>query len=87
MKLSVRRAVPIVDTMLRHAFHDHPASVGETYGEHLRRALRISLRLFAAAGAALVHAVVPGWFTTTASETVTGISDEIRELRVLQSLG
>jgi hypothetical protein len=77
--------------MLRQTFRDHflghPTAVGETYGEHCRRALRTSLRLFGAAVAAMIHAVVPAWFTTTASVTVGEINDEIQELHALQSVG
>ncbi|MBC5763850.1 DUF6356 family protein [Ramlibacter albus] len=41
------------------AFTDHPASVGESYWEHMRFALGFSGTLFVAAGAALLHAVFP----------------------------
>ncbi|WP_348524089.1 DUF6356 family protein [Phaeobacter sp. J2-8] len=40
-------------------FTAHPASVNESYGQHLRFALRFSGLLFLAAGAALVHAILP----------------------------
>lgn len=52
------------------AFRDHPASVGETYFGHMRFALRFSGLLFAAGGAALVHAFVPPLFETTASRKI-----------------
>ena len=51
-------------------FTDHPASAGETYGEHMRVALSFALPLAKAAIAALVHAFLPFLFTTTASATV-----------------
>ena len=56
--------------MIARLFHDHPASVDETYGEHARFAFGFALRLFAAAGAALVHAVLPFAFEKTASGIV-----------------
>ena len=56
--------------MLSRVFLDHPNSVEETYLEHLAFALRFALRLFAAAGAALVHALVPCCFEKTASRLV-----------------
>jgi hypothetical protein len=49
------------------AFKDHPASVGETYGQHFRFALRFSALLLAASFAACIHALVPSMFETTAS--------------------
>ena len=55
---------------LLSAFIDHPASVGESWGEHFRFAIGFSLTLFAAAGAALVHALLPFAFQKTASRLV-----------------
>ncbi|UWQ22347.1 DUF6356 family protein [Jannaschia sp. W003] len=52
------------------AFHDHPASVDETYFGHMRFALGFAGTLALAAGAALVHALVPPLFETTASRIV-----------------
>ena len=51
-------------------FTEHPASAGETYGEHMRVALSFAVPLAKAAIAALVHAFLPFLFTTTASATV-----------------
>ena len=39
----------------------------ESYGEHALFAFRFSLMLFAAAFAALIHAIIPGLFEKTAS--------------------
>lgn len=52
------------------AFTRHPAKVGETYFEHAAFALWFSGWMFLAAGAALVHAVFPFLFETTASGIV-----------------
>lgn len=51
-------------------FIDHPASVNETYFEHMRFAGSFALTLFAAGGAALVHAIIPPLFETTASRQI-----------------
>ena len=61
-------------------FTEHPASVGETYFEHQRRAFRVARRLLVASAAAVVHALVPALFTTQASDTVAEIHDEIQDL-------
>ena len=58
-------------------FTDHPASAGETYGEHMRVALGFALPLAKAATAALVHAFLPFLFTTTASATVKTLHDRM----------
>lgn len=51
-------------------FTDHPASVDETYFEHMRFAGRFSVTLFAAGLAALVHALLPFCFEKTASRLI-----------------
>ena len=61
---------------LLSAFRDHPASVGETYPEHMAFALRFGARLICAGAAAFVHALVPALFETTASDTVKAMHAE-----------
>ena len=56
--------------MLAKVFLDHPQSVDETYGQHFLFALRFSATLFAAAAAALVHALIPCLFEKTASRMI-----------------
>ena len=51
-------------------FTDHPASVGETYLEHMGNAGAFGLRLVVAGAACLTHALLPFLFTTTASREV-----------------
>jgi len=60
---------------LRKLFIDHPKSIDESYGEHALFAFGFSLRLFAAAFAALVHAVLPGLFDKTASRIVQELAE------------
>lgn len=56
------------------AFTDHPAAVGESYGQHFAFASGIGLRLLAAGAAALLHAVFPFAFKTTASGIVLALA-------------
>ena len=56
--------------MIARLFLDHPANVDESYGEHALFAAGFSLKLFAAAFAAAVHAVIPCLFEKTASRIV-----------------
>jgi len=56
--------------MIAKVFLDHPRKVEESYAEHARFAAGFSLKLFAAAGAAAVHAVVPCLFERTASRMI-----------------
>lgn len=55
---------------IRAAFTEHPASVEESYTEHMRVALGFAGSLAVAAGAALVHAVVPSLCEKTASNRI-----------------
>ncbi len=63
-------------TILR-SFTEHPASVGETYGQHFLFALRFSMRLFLAAGAAFIHALIPALFEKTASERIKAMHHDL----------
>lgn len=56
--------------MFKQIFLTHPATVDETYGEHAVFAGRFSLKLFGAAFAALIHAIIPCLFEKTASRIV-----------------
>jgi hypothetical protein len=51
-------------------FTAHPASVGETYGQHLRFALRFGTRMTLGGLAAATHALLPFLFITTASRVL-----------------
>ena len=48
-------------------FLDHPATVNESYFQHMRFAFGFAFWLGVAAMAALVHAVIPAFCETTAS--------------------
>ncbi len=57
-------------SQLRSLFIDHPASVDETYFEHLKFATMFALMLSGAAMAAFVHALIPALFEKTASNII-----------------
>jgi hypothetical protein len=56
--------------MIDRLFLDHPRKVEESYLQHARFAFGFSAQLFAAAFAALVHALIPAFFERTASTIV-----------------
>ena len=56
--------------MITKVFLDHPRQVEESYIEHAVFASKFSIKLFAAAGAAAVHAVIPCLFEKTASRMI-----------------
>lgn len=56
--------------MITKVFLDHPRSVEESYLEHAVFASTFSLKLFGAAIAAAIHAVIPCLFEKTASRMI-----------------
>lgn len=56
--------------MITKVFLDHPHSVEESYLEHAVFASKFSLKLFGAAFAAAIHAVIPCMFEKTASRMI-----------------
>lgn len=63
--------------MLNKLFRDHPAEVGESYGEHFHAAGGFGLRMVAGGMACMVHAVVPALFVTTGSGTVKRLYEQM----------
>lgn len=55
---------------INRLFTAHPASVGETYGEHLVQASRFGTRMILAGLACLVHGLLPFLFLRTGSATI-----------------
>jgi hypothetical protein len=62
---------------LHRLFLSHPRAVDESYGEHFLFALGFAARLLGAGLAALVHAVIPCLFETTASRMILEMHDRI----------
>jgi hypothetical protein len=59
--------------MLSELFSRHPASVGETYTEHMQVAAGFGLRLFLASLACFVHALLPFLFERTGSTAIQSL--------------
>lgn len=73
--------------MLDKFFTDHPASIGETYGEHFRQALSFSATLFAASLACLIHAILPCCFKDTGSGAVRKLHEAMLRTRGARGAG
>ncbi len=56
--------------MIARIFLSHPATVNESFFEHMMFAMKFAGLLFAAAFAALVHAFIPCLFEKTASRII-----------------
>ncbi|HEY1875360.1 MAG TPA: DUF6356 family protein [Steroidobacteraceae bacterium] len=59
------------------AFTEHPASVGESYGEHLFRAVYFGSRMVFAGIACLVHGLLPFLFVRTGSRAIAELNDRM----------
>ena len=58
-------------------FTDHPASVGESYAEHLVTASGFGLRMVLAGLACIVHALLPFLFVKTGSVQISTLHDKM----------
>lgn len=56
---------------------DHPASVGETYWQHMWVAFSFGGRMLLAGLACLIHGVLPFAFVRTGSATITDLHDQM----------
>ncbi|MFH5926089.1 DUF6356 family protein [Roseomonas xinghualingensis] len=68
--------------MARPSFTEHPASVGETYVEHMHTAAWFGWRMLLGSLACFVHALLPFLFTRTGSATITQLHDRMVVNRV-----
>lgn len=70
--------------MARWSFTEHPATVGESYGEHFVMASGFGFAMLRGGLACLVHAVLPFLFTRTGSAAITRLHDRMVTNRVRQ---
>lgn len=63
--------------MIATLFLKHPRSVDENYFEHLIFAARFGFWLALAAGAALIHAILPFLFEKTAGRIVARLNERL----------
>jgi hypothetical protein len=59
------------------SFTEHPASVGESYGEHWGVAMGFGLRLLGASLACMIHAFLPSLFVRTGSQAIERLHDRM----------
>lgn len=63
--------------MLKRLFIDHPRTVDESYGEHLRAASGFGFAMLFGGFACLIHAIVPGLFVHTGSNVIRGLHERM----------
>ncbi|HSD69700.1 MAG TPA: DUF6356 family protein [Woeseiaceae bacterium] len=70
---------------IRSKFTEHPASVGETYGQHFMAAMGFSGSLIYAAVCCALHAVFPFLCERTGSRAITDLYDRMTVNRQRQA--
>jgi hypothetical protein len=70
--------------MLRRLFLDHPASVNESYLQHMAMASSFGFAMLKASLACFVHALVPGLCERTGSRIITRLHARMVTNRVRQ---
>ena len=68
--------------MLQRLFQDHPASVGESYGEHMQTAFSFGGRMILCGVACLIHGLLPFLFKRTGSNAIRALHDDMITHRV-----
>ena len=67
------------------AFNEHPATVGETYGEHFVQAMSFSGKMFRASIACFIHGLVPCLFERTGGNAIEDLYDRMIRNRAAQT--
>lgn len=62
---------------MKRLFTEHPASVGESYGQHLVHATGFAGRMMLGGLACMVHAVFPFLCVKTGSRMITELNDRM----------
>ena len=62
---------------IRRHFTEHPASVGETYFQHLCAASGFALRMLGGAIACFMHALLPFTFKHTGSDCISTLHERM----------
>jgi Family of unknown function (DUF6356) len=63
--------------ILNRLFRDHPATVNETYWQHLAAATGFGLRMIWGGIVCLVHAVIPGICCTKGSDMICDLHERM----------
>ena len=66
---------------IRRLFTEHPASVGESYFQHLCAASGFAIRMFGGAIACFLHALLPFTFRNTGSDCISELHERMIQKR------
>src|SRR5215212_5844648 len=81
-----RPPLPTIECMktVIDAFTKHPATVNESYAEHLATAWSFAFQMIGGGCACLLHGLLPFLFTTTGSSTIRELHERMVTNRVRQ---
>lgn len=65
------------------SFTEHPATVGESYSQHMRSAFSFSFEMICGGLACFLHGIFPFLFTTTGSSTIRRLHERMVQNRAL----
>ena len=71
---------------MKNIFKDHPNSVGETYFQHLLKAMSFVIKLNLIAARAFVHAIFPWCFKDSVSNQIKELNDILQARRDSNSI-
>lgn len=63
--------------MIKRAFTEHPASVGENYFQHMGMAFTFGAKMIVAGTACLLHGLFPFLFTCTGRKCIEDLHDRM----------
>jgi hypothetical protein len=63
--------------MMIELFREHPATIGETYGQHLGFAARTGAMMIVGGAACVIHGLFPFLFTSTGTRTIRALAQRI----------
>jgi Family of unknown function (DUF6356) len=64
-------------SVLKRLFTDHPATVGETYGQHFASAMGFGFRMIWGGLICFVHALIPGALATRGSDMICELHERM----------
>ena len=67
-------------------FTKHPHSVGETYFEHMRKAMRVAFKIQIVVFIILIHSVFPFLFENLGSDEIEKINNDLQNRRKEQGI-
>ena len=69
---------------MKNIFTEHPKHVGETYFQHLSKALSFSLKLLLMSFQVFVHAIFPFFYVSRVSDKIRNMNEVLQKRKNLK---